>query len=86
LQEGYVTRVYTFLPIQGQLETYIVSVLGSEEVTVPAGTFTTYKVELGTSDSKTTAWYSQDPLHTLVKYVDGRNSGTFELTAYQPGK
>jgi hypothetical protein len=86
LAERYATRINSFVPILGRLETFTVTVLGSEQVTVPAGTFATYKVELSARDHKTTAWYTQDAPHVLVKYVDGRNRGTFELTEYQPGE
>jgi hypothetical protein len=85
LADRYATRINSFVPILGRMDTFTVSVVGSEQVTVPAGTFTTYKVELSARDHKTTAWFSHDAPHVLVKYVDGRNRGTFELTEFQPG-
>jgi hypothetical protein len=83
LAEGYATRIQSFLPIAGLMETFTVSVLDTETVTVPAGTFETFKVELRTNDYTTLAWYAQDAAHLLVKYEDGRNQGTFELTNVQ---
>lgn len=85
LSEGYATRIHSFLPVVGQLETFTVSVLGMEEVNVPAGVFQAYKVEMSARNYKTTAWYADDPERTLVKYIDGRNRGTFELAVFQPG-
>jgi hypothetical protein len=85
LAEGYATRINTYLPIAGLLETFTVSVLDTEVVTVPAGVFDTYKVELRTRDYTTLAWYSQDESRVLVKYEDGRNQGSFELTNWTAG-
>lgn len=86
LAERYATRINSFVPILGRMDTFTVAVVGSEQVSVPAGTFATYKVELSARDHKTTAWFTQDAPHVLVKYVDGRNRGTFELTNFQPGE
>lgn len=86
LAERYATRINSFVPILGRLETFTVAVVGGEQVAVPAGTFAAYKVELSARDHKTTAWFTQDAPHVLIKYVDGRNRGTFELTEFQPGE
>jgi hypothetical protein len=86
LAEGYATRIQAFLPIAGLMETFTVSVLDRETVTVPAGTFETFKVELRTNNYTTVAWYAQDDARVLVKYEDGRNRGTFELTNVQPSE
>jgi hypothetical protein len=86
LQLGYATRINSFLPIVGQSETYLIRVRGSEQITVPAGTFETFKVVLESRGNETTAWFTQDAPHLLVKYVDGRNAGTFELTSFAPGE
>lgn len=85
LAPGYATRINAFLPVAGLLETFVVEVQGTEQITVPAGVYETYKVELSTKDYTTTAWYAQDNPHTLVKYIDGRNQGEFVLTDFQPG-
>jgi hypothetical protein len=85
LQAGYATRLNSFLPVVGLQETYIVQVIEAEQVTVPAGSFATWKVELTTNTNKTTAWFSQEAPFILVKYVDGRNQGTFELTSFESG-
>lgn len=79
LAKGYATRFNSFLPVAERLDRVILRVLKREEVTVPAGTFDAWLVELDTGDSKTKAWIGVDPPHPLVKYVDGRNGATFEL-------
>nr|HMN31248.1 DUF3108 domain-containing protein [Caldilineaceae bacterium] len=85
LQKGYATRINVFWPIAGQLETYVVNVADTEQVNVPAGAYDTFKVELTGRGNKTTAWLNQAAPHQVVKYIDGRNSGTFELTDFTPG-
>jgi hypothetical protein len=85
LQADYATRLNSFLPIVGRQETYVVAVIKDEQATVPAGVFATWKVELATNEFTTTAWFTQAAPFTLVKYIDGRNGGTFELTNFAPG-
>lgn len=86
LAEGYATQLNTFHTVTGEQNRVTVQVLKAEEVTVPARTYTTWQVEFTLGTRKTTAWFTQDERHTLVKYVDGRNGATFELTDYQPGE
>ena len=85
LARGYATRLNTFLPVVGLLDRVTLRVVKQEQVTVPAGVFDTWRVRLDTIDSRTEAWISVAPPHPLVKYIDGRNGGVFELAAYQPG-
>ena len=79
LAEGYATQFNSFLPVAERLDRVTLRVVKREEVTVPAGTFDAWLVELDTGDSKTKVWIGVDPPHPLVKYVDGRNGATFEL-------
>ena len=53
LEEGYTASFATYNPIPGQqgLVTYTMTVTGMEEVTVPAGTYTAYVVEMDKADS-----------------------------------
>jgi hypothetical protein len=44
-----------------------IEVAGRETVEVPAGEFETWKVEFKHASSRTTAWYTVDPPHYLVK-------------------
>lgn len=50
-----------------------VRVTGLETVTVPAGTFETYRVELNFSGTKQTVWYEVAPPHRMVQYDNGAN-------------
>ena len=53
LEEGYTASFATYNPTPGQqgLVTYTMTVRGMEEVTVPAGTYTAYVVEMDKADS-----------------------------------
>jgi hypothetical protein len=47
------------------------AVAAQESVTVPAGTFDTYKVILGFGGTQQTAWYEVATPHHLIKYDNG---------------
>lgn len=85
LAADYATRLNSFLPIVPVLDRVTLSVRGQEEVQVPAGTFEAWKVRLDTGDSETLLWVGVDAPHPVVKYVDGRNRGTYELLEFHPG-
>jgi hypothetical protein len=86
LAEGYATQLNTFHTITGLQNRVTVEVVGAESITVPAGNYATWQVQFTVGESKSTVWYTQDEQHILVKYVEGRNQGTFALTQYQSGK
>jgi len=52
-------------------------VVDEEEVTVPAGTFEAWKLEIDSGGANQRAWFAKDDVLTLVKYDNGRE--TFEL-------
>lgn len=83
LAQGYATRINSFLPIAGQMERVALQVRRSESVTVPAGTFETWLVELKANDRTTKAWVAQAAPFPVVKFVDGRSQATFELTGFE---
>lgn len=85
LADGYATQLNTFHTITGLQNRVTVAVVGAETVTVPAGSFATWQVKFTTNASESTVWYAQTPPHTLVKFMEGRNQGTFVLTEHQPG-
>jgi dienelactone hydrolase len=76
LAEGY-TTTYRNFDIQRQKEALVVlKVLGVESVTVPAGTFDSFKVELASADGgadKKTVWVARDS-HKAVKLVAAMSS------------
>jgi hypothetical protein len=85
LAQGYATRLNSFTPIVPLLERVTVSVVKQEEVQTPAGMFDAWQVKLDAGDVESTVWIGVDAPHTLVKWVDGRTGGTFELIEFQPG-
>lgn len=86
LAEGYATRVNSFLPIVGISERVTVAVEKRERVTVPAGVYDTWLVEFSTPDRTTQAWIGVDAPHPVVKFIDARSKGLFELTKFTPGE
>ena len=83
LAQGYATRINSFLPVAGKMERVAVQVRRSESVTVPAGSFDTWVVELKSNDRTTKAWVAQAAPFPVVKFIDGRSQATFELTGFE---
>ena len=83
LAQGYATRINSFLPVAGQMERVALQVRRSERVTVPAGPFDTWVVELKSNDRTTRAWVAQAAPFPVVKFIDGRSQATFELTGFE---
>ena len=85
LADGYTTS-FRNLDVQSQKGKVVqLAVAGSESVTVPAGTFDTYKVELTAEDGqKTTVWVAKDG-HKAVKFssVLPRMNGAIVTTELQ---
>ena len=81
--EGYATQVTSYLPVADLLERVTIVVEGQETVSVPAGVYPSWHLSLQTVDSESEAWIAVDAPHQLVKFIDGRNGGTFELREYR---
>jgi hypothetical protein len=86
LAANYAVRLNVFLPIVGTLDRVTASVVGEEQVTTPAGTFATWHVRMATADSETEAWVAQAAPYPVVKFIDSRNGGIFELSEFQMGE
>lgn len=84
LAEGYASRLNVFLPVTGTLDRVTVMVEGEEQVSTPAGDYNTWYVRMETADSETKAWVSTQAPYPVVKFIDSRNGGTFELSSFQP--
>ncbi len=82
LAQGYATQINTFLPYTGRLERYTVRVRGREQVSVPAGTFDAWNVELDNGSRSVHYWIGVDPPHPLVKIEDANI--VYELEFYEP--
>jgi hypothetical protein len=85
LAQNYATRLNSFLPVVPLLERVTLSVGRNESVSVPAGTFNTWRVTIAQRDSSLQIWVGVDAPYPVVKFVDGRNRGTFELAEFQLG-
>ncbi len=71
-EEGYEASYYSVLANQRSQDLITVRVAGTEEVTVPAGTFQTWRVEIRFRSTKQVAWYADTPERTLVQYDNSR--------------
>lgn len=85
LAENYATQMNIFTALTGNLEQSNVRVRGTEQVESEAGTFDTWRVEIKIGDSKTQAWVGTNAPYPVVKYIDGRNGGTYLLSMFEAG-
>jgi dipeptidyl aminopeptidase/acylaminoacyl peptidase len=93
LGEGYSTALRTFeVGMQQRVRPWLVEVSGSEEVTVPAATYETWKVEIKPLDGEgggQTLWISKQEPHLVVKSIAqlppaaGGGEVSTELTGWQ---
>lgn len=84
LAERYATQINSYLPVAPLLERVTVVVTGREEVTAPAGTFECWRVELRTPNGESEVWIGVEAPHPVVRYVDSRNNGLYELMEFMP--
>lgn len=84
LRRGYAANINSVYPVTGYTERFSIRILGSEAVTVPAGSFDTWQIELKTTDRTTRAWVGQEAPYPLVKFIEGRSQATFELSTFAP--
>ena len=85
LAAGYVTRYTDVIPTTGQTAAIQLSVTGAETVTVPAGAYATWRVEMSFGSGKHDAWYAQAAPYPLVKYVNRASGAAFELSSFGAG-
>jgi hypothetical protein len=86
LSDGYATRFNSYLPVADQRDRVTLSVVGREEVDVPAGIYDTWHIELEGDSRQTEAWIGVEPPFPLVKYREGASGAVFELLEYTPGQ
>ncbi|MBX3002255.1 MAG: DUF3108 domain-containing protein [Caldilineaceae bacterium] len=85
LRQGYATFINSFFPLTGFTERLAIRIVRSEQVTVPAGVYNAWLIEARTTDRTTRAWIATEAPYPLVKFVEGRSQGIFELTNFEPG-
>jgi hypothetical protein len=86
LAEGYRVRIPFVSPFQGQVDDVWLEVVGRETVTVPAGTFETYKVKWTWPRFDTFSWFSSDAHRYPVKqlYASGDPFELLEIRTELP--
>lgn len=66
--EGFTVNYHTIVTGSGEQPVLHLEVARKERVTVPAGTFDTWRLEIRGQDRKQIAWYADTPGHPLVQY------------------
>ena len=84
LTEGYVTRYTDVIPTSGMTAPVKLSVVGTEEITVPAGTFSAWRVVMDFGSGQHDGWYAQAAPHPMVKYRNRVSGAEFQLRSWQP--
>ena len=79
LAGGYTTRYTDIIPTSGLTVPVILRVTGVETVTVPAGTFPTWRVVMDFGSGQHDAWYGQEPPYPMVKYRNRASGAVFLL-------
>ena len=82
--EGYEASYNAVLVNRGALTLITVEVAGKEEVTVPAGAFQSWRVEIRIGDVRQVAWYADTPEHLLLQYDNSIQ--IFQLTEFDGGQ
>lgn len=82
-EEGYSASYNSVQTNQGEIVRFEIEVVGKQEITVPAGTFDTWRVVVTFGDITQSAWYADTPGRELIQYD---NSDTvFQLIAINGG-
>jgi hypothetical protein len=76
--EGYESSYITIITNRRSRQKVTLEVVGKEQVTVPAGQFTAWRLEVRTGNARQFAWYEDAPARRLVKYDNDRGL-IFEL-------
>jgi hypothetical protein len=78
--EGNEFAYRTLITNRRSEQTVVLEVGAKESVTVPAGTFDAWRLEIRTQNARQVAWIADTPKRALVKYDNDRNV-IFELTS-----
>ena len=82
-EEGYEAKYNTVLVNQGgALREVTLRVREKEEITVPAGTFLAWRVDITTDDVDQVAFFADTPEHQLLFYDN--SLAIFQLTSFEP--
>jgi hypothetical protein len=83
LAPGRTITLPSFSATSNAVVTVTATVVGSESVTVPAGTFDTWKVEVTGGDTPYTVWVRKDGPHLAVKQAIAAQPIVLELQSVQ---
>ena len=78
--DGYEASYVTVITNRRNRQDVVLNVKGKETVTVPAGTFECWRLEISTENARQIAWYADTPSRPLVKYDNDRDL-IFELVS-----
>lgn len=78
--EGYEASYMSVITNQRAEQQVILRVPRKESITVPAGQFNAWRLEVVTSNARQVAWYADTPERPLVRYDNDRGT-VFELTS-----
>jgi hypothetical protein len=82
-EEGYEAKYNTVLVNQGgALREIELRVRGKEEITVPAGTFNAWRVDINAADVQQVAFFADTPEHELLFYDNSLQ--IFQLVSFEP--
>jgi hypothetical protein len=76
--EGYEASYTTIITNRRSRQEVVLSVTRKETVTVPAGTFDCWRLEIATANARQVAWYADTPTRPLIRYDNDRDV-IFEL-------
>ncbi len=79
LAANYATQYTDIIPTTGAAAPIVLSVTGAETVTVPAGTFATWRVKMAAGGTAHDGWYAQQPPYAMVKYRNTASGAVFAL-------
>ena len=82
-QEEYEAAYRTVVTGGGELQVVRLKVTGKESVTVPAGNFQAWRLEIRAADRKQIAWFADTPERLLVQYDNSRQ--LFQLASLNEG-
>ncbi len=80
-EEGYEASYHSVLVNQRGNMLATVKVVGIDEVTVPAGTFRAWRVEIETGSAQPVAWYADTPERPLVQFENEGLDLLIQLTS-----
>jgi hypothetical protein len=73
-REGYTARYVTIITNRRSRQDVDLTVTGRESVSVPAGQFNAWRLEIKPENARQVAWFADTPERTLLKYDNDRGT------------